>query len=123
MPAYRYIDDFAIGDTYTLIRTLDSTPNDYPVTDAYWTVKPSLTTLDANAVLAYHVTQYTTPGAVVNNADGTVDIQFVAAPSDSESMVSNGTYFYDIHVTLSSGDKYALETGKLFTGMNVTFTH
>lgn len=125
MASYRYIDDFSIGDTYTLVRILDSTPGNYPVTDAYWTVKPTLTTLDSDAVLAYHITTVPsiTGGVVVNNADGSVDIQFVASPNDSSSMISNTTYFYDIQVSLQSGDKYSLETGKLFTQMNVTFSH
>jgi len=126
MANYRYIDDFSIGDTYKLIRNLDSVPDDQVIVDAYWTVKPTLTTLDIDAPINIHITQFTSAsgiGEITNYADGTVRLQFIANPDDVGALTSNQTYFYDVHVNLYSGEKYVLEYGKLFTGMHVRHSH
>lgn len=126
MANYRYIDDFSIGDTYKLIRMLDSVPDNQVITDAYWTVKAHLNDSDANAVFKIHITPTTTAsgiGEVTNYSDGTVRLQFIAQPTASISMDAMSTYYYDVHVNLYSGEKYMLESGKLFTGLHVTLTH
>lgn len=117
MSDYRNIDDFSIGDTYKLIRILDSVPDNQVITDAYWTVKPDIS---APSIFQLHITQYTTAsgiGEITNYADGTVRLQFIANPSLSNAMNYNTTYYYDIHINLYSGEKYSLELGKLFTNM------
>lgn len=124
MATYRYIDDYSIGDTYKLIRILDSVPDNQVIVDAYWTVKPTLTTLDANAPIAIHITQdASAAGEITNYEDGSVRLQFIAVPASVGSMEPNETYFYDIHINLYSGEKYVLEQGKLFTGMHVRHSH
>lgn len=126
MANYRYIDDFSIGDTYKLIRNLDSVPDDQVIVDAYWTVKPTLTTSDADAPIAIHITQTsggTGVGEITNYEDGTVRLLFIADPATVGPLTSNQTYFYDLHINLYSGEKYALEYGKLFTGMHVRHSH
>jgi hypothetical protein len=126
MADYRYIDDFAIGDTYKLTRVLDSVPAGQEITDAFWTVKPTVTTLDSDASFQIHITAEDpdlTVGQIIEYVDGSVKLEFIATPTVSDSMMSNSTYLYDIQVNLASGEKYALETGKLFTGMNITHSH
>lgn len=126
MANYRIIDDFSIGDTYKLIRMLDAVSDDQVITDAFLTIKSNLNVADQNAEIAIHITAYTTTdgiGEVTNYSDGSVRIQFIIRPTASLMMDRLSTYFYDIHINLSSGEKYVLEFGKLFTGSSVTQLH
>ena len=127
MANYRIIDDFSIGDTYKLIRNIDSVPDNQVITDAFLTVKSDLSAADQNAEVAIHIIEadLTTSdvGEVTNYEDGSVQIRFIVKPAVSLMMDRLSTYFYDIHVNLSSGEKYVLEFGKLFTGSSVTQLH
>jgi hypothetical protein len=127
MASYRYIDDFSVGDTYKLIRTLDPVSSvTEQITDAYWTVKSNVNATDQNAELSVHITETTGVsgiGEVTNYPDGSIRLQFIATPEASNSMSQQSTYYYDIHVNLVSGEKYMLESGKLFTGLFVTHVH
>lgn len=126
MATYRIIDDFSIGDTYKLIRDLESVPDEQVITDAFWTVKENIIDSDAAALISIHITQYTTSsgiGEITNYEDGSSRLQFIASPSDSLMMDSLSIYYYDIHINLDSGNKYCLETGKLFTDRHVTQLH
>lgn len=127
MANYRIIDDFSIGDTYKLIRNLDSVPDDQVITDAFLTIKSDLAHADQNAEVAIHIIDAALTvddiGEVTNYEDGSVQIRFIVKPAVSLMMDRLSTYFYDIHVNLASGEKYALESGKLFTGSSVTQLH
>lgn len=126
MANYRIIDDFSIGDTYKLIRMLDAVADDQVITDAFLTIKSDLGFADQDAEIAIHITADTTVdgiGEVTNYSDGSVRIQFIIQPTASLQMDRLSTYFYDIHINLSSGEKYVLEFGKLFTGSSVTQLH
>lgn len=124
MALYRYIDDFTIGDTYKLSRTIEQVPDGQLITDAYWTVKAAATDTDAEAMFALHITsESSTSGQVTNYDDESAQLEFIALPEDSVMMDGVETYLYDIHITLDSGEKYALEIGKLFTGQKVLQVH
>lgn len=118
MPYYRYIDDFCIGNTYRLYRYLDSTPGNSPITDAWLTIKESVTDPDSDALIQLHITvSGTSNGAVVIANDLSAQVQFIILPSDSSSagFNMNSTYYYDIKIKLQTAEEYTLETGKLFT--------
>lgn len=124
MALYRYIDDFTIGDTYKLSRTIEQVPDAQLITDAYWTVKASVTDTDAEAMFKLHITtESSASGQVTNYDDESAQLEFIALPTDSVMMDGVETYLYDIHITLDSGEKYALEVGKLFTGPKVLQVH
>lgn len=124
MAVYRYIDDFTVGDTYKLNRTIPNVPNGQLVTDAYLTVKASTTDNDASAMFALHITtDETTHGMVANYDDESATLSFIVLPADSAMMYGSETYLYDIHITLDSGEKYGLESGKLFTAPIVLQVH
>ena len=124
MALYRYIDDFTIGDTYKLSRTIEQVPDGQLITDAYWTVKASVLDTDAEAMFSLHITsESSAAGQVVNYDDESAQLEFIVLPSDSSLMDGVETYLYDIHITLDSGEKYALEIGKLFTGTKVLQVH
>jgi hypothetical protein len=124
MALYRYIDDFTIGDTYKLSRTVENVPGGQLITEAFWTVKKDETDSDSDAAFLLSINpEGSTSGAVNNYDDGTASLDFIALPSDSLMMDGNETYSYDIHITFDSGEKYALEIGKLFTGPHVLHVH
>jgi hypothetical protein len=123
MSTYRIIDDFTIGDTYKIIRDIDSAPEGAVITDAYLTVKKSLLDSDALAAFKLHITLTGGDGAIYLYDDDSYTLQFVVTPSGSSLMDSNSTYDYDIHVNLNNGEKYSLENGKLLTDRHVTQIH
>jgi hypothetical protein len=126
MQDIKNIDDFTIGDTYSLTRTLSTVPGSHIVTDAFWTVKSDVDLPDVDAVFSIHITRYTTAsgiGEVTNNADGSAQLQFIAEPTVSLLMDGASVYYYDIHINLDSGEKYMVENGKLFTNRIVRRTH
>lgn len=124
MALYRYIDDFTIGDTYKLSRTIEQVPDGQLITDAYWTVKAEATDTDAEAMFKLHITtESSAAGQVTNYDDESAQLEFIVLPTDSSLMDGVETYLYDIHITLDSGEKYALEIGKLFTGPKVLQVH
>jgi hypothetical protein len=121
MPSYRYIDDFSPLNTYKLIRNIPATPDNIGISDAWLTVKSSLSLPDSEAEFSLHIT--TTPsgiGYVTNYEDYTARLLFTVEPLDSESLDYQATYYYDIKIKLDNSEFYTVETGKLFTTPIVT---
>ena len=119
MAAYRIISDVIPGDTYKVVRSLDATP----LSDAWFTIKRIPTQNDADAIVFAHI-DYTISGLygrIEDLPDGTTVINFVLAPTLTTNLDSSGAYFYDLKIKTAGGDIYTLETGKLFTGQNITF--
>jgi hypothetical protein len=124
MATYRYLDDFTTGDTYMLIRMVPYVPEGFFIEEAWWTVKESMTDTDAESMFSLCITlSGSANGEVTNYPDGTSRLRFIAQPSNSLMMSPSSTYYYDVHVNLSSGDKYQLEYGKIFTGYTVRQVH
>jgi hypothetical protein len=121
MSTYRNIDDFSPKDTYKLVRTIPSTPDDSSITDAWWTVKEDPTDPDSNAMFSLHITPTESDsGQVFNYTDLTAQLSFIVQPTDSTLMDGVATYYYDIQVKLLNDEVYTIETGKLFTTRTVT---
>lgn len=121
MPAYRNISDFCPKDTYKLTRNVPSTPNDSPITDAWWTVKNDPELPDDTAIFSLHITPTESPSGIVSNyEDLSGQLAFIAVPDDSAAMTNLTSYYYDIQIKLVSGEVYTVEVGKLFTLRTVT---
>ena len=122
MITYRQIDDFSIGDTYKLTRTTDAYAS--TVSAAFLTIKSDLGLADQDAEIAISISETgTANGQVINNVDGTATLNFIIVPTASYMMDRLATYLYDIHLNLTSGEKYQIEQGKLFTTGSVTQVH
>jgi len=122
MPTYRRINSFIPGDTNYCIRELPSVPNQEVLTDAWWTVKDNYTDADSLAEFSVHITPYTTVsgiGEITNNADGSVQLRFIALPIVSQFMTPNETFYFDVRVLSNVGNVYTLELGELFSEMSV----
>ena len=124
MAVYRYIDDFTIGNTYTLVRPFDVLPKGESIDHVIWTVKANFADPDHAAFFEVHITTtQTASGIAIVNPDGSAQFTFIVQPSQSLLMDSYATYYYDIQLGFVSGDNYAVEYGKLFTGLMVTQVH
>jgi hypothetical protein len=110
-----------LGDITELARYIIKLPNGVTVNEAWWTVKQSYTDPDVAAEFMLGIT--TTPsdnGVIINNPDGTIQIQFIATPNSTTALNPLETYYYDIKLMLSDLTEYTCELGKLFTLGSVT---
>lgn len=121
MATFRQIDDFSPGKTYKLVRDIAARGDGSTLTEARFTVKALTTLPDSMASIAMVVnTIPTASGGCYNYVDNSMAANFVVGANLSRSMKPNETYYYDIQVTLSSGDIYTVETGRLFTLNTIT---
>jgi len=116
MVTYRYIEDFAPGKSYRLVRDIDPQADGSALTEAWFTVKSDLALSDAMASFSLHVTQSgTIYGGCYNYTDGAMAVDFTVPYTTSKTMLPNSTYLYDIQVRMDTGSIYTIETGRLFT--------
>lgn len=121
MATYRNIDDFSPGKTYKIVRDLDAQADGSAVTQARFTVKSAVTLPDSSASIHAVIDLVpTASGACYNYDDGSMAVNFNISPSTTKLMRPNETYYYDIQVTMDSGDIFTIETGKLFTLNTIT---
>jgi len=123
MPTYRIIDDLTPGDSYDIVRDVESlTDVVEAIASAALTIKIENTDPDAYASVRKDITDVysATHGELVNNVDGTATLSFTIQPSESINLESFGKYLYDIQVTTASGKKFTLEQGKIFTLQNIS---
>lgn len=121
MATFRNIDDFSPGKTYKLVRDISAQGDGSTLAEARFTVKSSITLPDTSASIAATVTLTpTASGGCYNYDDGSMAANFTISPATTKLMRPNETYYYDIQVTMSTGDIYTIETGKLFTLNTVT---
>lgn len=121
MATFRNIDDFSPGKTYKLVRDIGAQGDGSTLSEARFTVKSSITLPDSSASIAARVTlSVTASGGCYNYSDGSMAANFTISPTTTKLMRPNETYYYDIQVTMNTGDIYTIETGKLFTLTTVT---
>lgn len=112
------------GDKFSIPRTVLGVPSGVTISNAYLTLKASIGLADPG-LFQKSITSANSPGTGQiedTGASGVGKLRFDLGTADTLLMTADTSYFYDIAITLSSGDKLTLETGVTSAKAQVTTT-
>ena len=118
-----YLWKLVVGDTWHLERTYTGLSTGATLSKAYWTVKRSLSDLDAAAVFQVSITTSSTASGQIIDAvtnGGSIELAFIATATQSATLTAGERYYYDIQGIDSNGQIYTFETGYIEPQAQVT---
>jgi hypothetical protein len=120
------ISDWALGDDRIFTGNVSGLPaSDPSLVDAYFTLKSSPNSIDANAILQKHITQVLSAAGQITAIGG----KFVALllhvfSADYEGLVNSGqVYYWDFRVITTDGATWTIAQGQVQFVQNVTQTN
>lgn len=109
-----YLWKLVVGDTWEIERIYTGLAGGCTISKAYWTVKRSLSDLDAAAVFQIAITSAsTTAGQIIdgNSNGGSIHLTFIASITQTATLTAGETYYYDVQGIDTLGQVYTFETG------------
>lgn len=109
-----YLWKLVVGDTWEIERIYTGLAGGCTITKAYWTVKRSLSDLDAAAVFQISITSTSTAAGMIidgNSNGGSIQLAFIASITQTATLTAGETYYYDVQGIDTLGQVYTFETG------------
>lgn len=126
MPPTGYEDNkitITIGDDFQLNRTVPDVPAGQALSQAWWTVKVSLSDPDSAAVWqkSINTSEQLGVGQILDaGASGVAKIRFDGSEAQSALLSPGVEYLYDIQLLSTAGKKKTIEKGTLVAEGQVT---
>lgn len=102
------------GDIFSFRRTVTGVPSGVTIASAILTIKAALADVDGSAIVQKSITTSNVSGTghvEDTGADGIGVLRFDMGSADTLAMTADIKYYFDIQVTLSSGDVLTIESG------------
>lgn len=115
------IDDLIAGDSYDVIRIIDSIPSDQSIADAWMTVKENA--WDAEPVFQKHITDSISSGGIIEDtgAEDTIGrLRFTLLHEETALLSPFFKYVFDIQIKTNADKIYTPEVGSLTARAEVT---
>ena len=110
------------GDKFSIRRTVRGVPSGITISGSILTLKSTIATADPGLFQKSITSSNVAGTGQIENtgASGVGTLRFDLDDSDTLLMAADTEYFFDIQVTLSSGDIYTLESGVTSAKAQVT---
>lgn len=118
-----YLWKLVVGDTWEIERIYTGLTGGCEISKAYWTVKRSLSDLDAAAVFQISITTTSTAAGQIidgNSNGGSIQLAFIASITQTATLTAGETYYYDVQGIDTLGQVYTFETGCIEPQSQVT---
>ena len=112
IPTSSFVDfSFFSGEQFNMLAQCTVAGAAFPVTGltaATFIVKNYAEDTDADAILNYNMSEMYVPSGQTNS------ILVRMPPSDSANLIAGGVYWYELRITVPSGEEYTILCGRLF---------
>lgn len=119
----RRIENFVAGDDLEVVRTVTGVPDSTTIDAGWLTVKLVATDPDVSAVFQKSITsvESAAQGHISDTgADGTGEVKFYLANTDTALLTGGVAYSYDIKIKLDTNRVYRVEVGVMVAVQGVT---